>query len=681
MTEQKKHLPFVSSETNMLEFTVRALIIGLVLSVVIGAANAYVGLKAGLTIAASYPAAVIGMTLLKAMKGTILEENFTRTVGSSGTSLASGSIFTLPAFYIAGIWVKFDTMSHYITASLLLLAGGLLGIMFMTLLRRVMVENAELQFPEALAAAEIHKAGRGVGTGAKYLFGAMGVGALIQALGQFSFFASSWQKFVTFAKSTISLRTAGSVSAQGGLVMGSPAVSPAFIGVGYIIGPQLSFLIFGGGVLAWGLFVPIVLYFSSPDLLNQWAAANPGQIPAASDWIAWSTAIWKFVVRPIAIGVMLVGASFTLFRMRKNLAAGITRAFGDIRKSATAEQPIDRTARDLSAKWALLGIGISALLTLGIYYYFTHNIFATLVATAVVIVIGFFFAAIGGYLCGVVGSSTSPISGLALSSLIIIALLMVALGMTGTEGVAAVLGVTTVICISSAIAGDVMQDLKAGHILGCTPWRVQTGEIIGMVVAAAIMFIPLVVLNQGDINAGKMALHPYEGGFGSVKLSAPQAGLMAFLAQGIISGQMTWPLIILGMFMGVGLILMQIRSPMLFAIGMYLSLETTFAIFIGGALKGCVDMLCRKNKFNDAQTGKVESIGILLASGLIAGEALMGLVLMGFAFFNVPFFSFFDNPSFLVSLLMFAIIGFILIKIPVKNAGPADQPAVPHISA
>lgn len=669
MTEQVKHVPFVSSETHMAEFTIRALIIGLIMAVIIGAANVYLGLKAGMTIAATYPAAVIGMAILRAMKGSVLEENFARTIASSGYAIASGAIFTLPAFYLAGIWTKFDTMSNYFTATAIMFSGGVLGIMFVAMIRRVMVEDQELPFPESVAAAEIHKAGRTGGTGAKFLFTAMGIGALIQGLGECSFFAASWTKFISFAKAAIGLKTAGTASVQGGMVLSSPAVSPAYIGVGYIIGPKLASLNFSGGLIAWGLLVPIILYFLAPDLLTQWQQAHPGQVPVAEDWIFWSTMVWKSIVRPIAIGGMLVGAGYTLFKMRKSLVAGLARSMSDVKKTTTGVTALKRVDQDLRSKWIMLSIGIASLLTFAIYYYFTQHLVAALVATAVMVFIGFVFAAISGYLCGTIGSSNNPVSGMTISALIIAALLMIALGMSGKQGVAAVLAVAAVICVSCAIAGDMFQDLKAGYILGGTPWRMQLGDLCGVAIASLVMFLPLIILHQGDINAGKMALHPYDGGFGSIKLPAVQAGLMAFLAQGIIGGQMTWPLIIVGMFMGFGFILMQVRSPMLVSIGMYLPLETTFAIFVGGLIKGITTMINEKKKFNDAQKSRIDNTGILIAAGLIAGESLFALVLAGFAFANIPLFVIFKNPSFLISLAVFAFIAWYLIMIPIKNAG------------
>lgn len=664
MTESKKYIPFVSPESSLPEFTLRALIIGLVMSVVLGAANAYLGLKAGMTIAATYPAAVIGMALLRAMKGSILEENFARTVGSIGESVAAGAIFTIPAFFIAGIWPEF-TMKHYLESSFIMFVGGVLGIMFVALLRRVMVEDAELPFPESVAAGEIHKAGRTGGTGAKFLFSAMGIGAVIQALGQLNFFARSWEKFVHFSKTTIGLQSSGNVNVQSGILLSSPGVSPAYIGVGYIIGPKLASLNFSGGLLAWGLFVPIISYFLGPTLITN----NPN--PTEQDWISMAVNVWKFIVRPIAIGGMLMGAGYTLYRMRKSLFTGIKRSVSDVKKAASGKGTSEiRTEQDLGFLWILAGILLSGIATFFIYNYFSQNVVAALTATIVMILAGFFFAAVSGYLVGIIGSSNNPISGLTLSTLLVAALLMVALGMKGTTGVAAVLGVAAVVCVAAAVAGEMLQDLKVGHILGGTPWKMQVGDILGVGLASFVMFIPLLILHQGDINTGGT-------GFGGKNLPAPQASLMALLSQGIVKGEMAWPLIIVGMLMGLGFILMQVRSPMLVSVGMYLPLETTFAIFIGGIIKGIVEQINNKKQFNDAQKARVENTGVLLAAGLIAGEALIGLVFAALAFFEIRLFSIFAHPSFNVSLLVFLFIAFLLIQIPIKNAGKADEPAPP----
>jgi putative OPT family oligopeptide transporter len=668
--EALKYKPYVPADTDMKEFTLKALFIGLVMSVVLGAANAYLGLKAGMTIAATYPAAVIGMALLRLTKGSILEENFARTVGSIGESVAAGAIFTLPAFFIAGIWPEFATTGHYLESSAIMLAGGVLGIMFVALLRRVMVEDVELPFPESIAAAEIHKAGRAGGTGAKFLFSAMGIGAFIQGLMGFKFLTASWEHFVTFARTSIGLRSSGSAVGQSGMLLSSPGVSPAYMGVGYIIGPKLASLNFSGGLLAWGLFVPILTYFIGPSLIP--ADAPPNE----ATWVALANNVWRLIVRPIAIGGMLMSAAFTLFRMRKSLMAGISRSIGDVKKAATGGAVVNRIEQDLSFRTVMFGILGAAVGTFFIYYYFSGSIPAALTATIVMVIAGFFFAAVSGYLVGIIGSSNNPISGLTLSTLLIAALLMVALGMTGTPGVAAVLGVAGVVCVSSAVAGEMLQDLKVGHILGGTPWKMQVGDLFGVGLASLVMFFPIVILHQGDINLGGT-------GLGGKAYPAPQASLMALLSQGIVGGQMAWPLIIVGMCMGFAFILMQVRSPMLVSVGMYLPLETTFAIFLGGLLKGVVDRMNANRKHNDGQKARVENTGVLLAAGLIAGEALIGLLFAGLAVADLKYnewiprmFSFLPFP-FWVSLLVFVVIGWILIRIPMQNAGKPDDPAPP----
>ncbi len=687
MSEQKKFVPFVSSETNMAEFTLRALIIGLIMSVVLGAANAYLGLKAGMTIAATYPAAVIGMAILKMVKGSILEENFARTVGSIGESVAAGAIFTLPAFFISGVWPEFYTPGHYITSALILVAGGVLGIMFVALLRRVMVEDVELKFPESIAAAEIHKAGRRSGGGSKFLFGAMIGGAVIQALGQFKFFATTWEKFIVFGKQTI---TGTVFTGKGGLLLSSPGISPAYMGVGYIIGPKLGALNFSGGLIAWGLLAPIIYYFIAPsidlDFLNSWAAVLQVKDPNMSTADALAkvsdsgyqiTQVWRFIVRPIAIGGMLMGACFTLFKMRKSLGQGIARAIGDVRKAAGGSSvAADRTEKDISFTWIIIGILAVACLTFFItFFVFNASLIVSIAAATVLIVLAFLFGAVSGYLVGIMGSSNNPISGLTLTALVVTALILVALGVSGKEGIATVLGVAAIVCVSAAVAGEMLQDLKAGHILGGTPWKMQIGDIIGVILAASVMFGVLVVLNQGDIAKG--IKEGYEGGFGSKNLSAPQASLMAMLSKGIVGGQMAWPLIIVGMLMGLGLILMQVKSPMLVSVGMYLPLETTFAIFLGGVVKGIVEAIGEKRKYSLGQSVRMENTGVLLASGFIAGEALMGLVFALLYFLNVPTFSIFTNPSFLVSILVLLIIAFVLVYFPVKHRGAADEPPPP----
>lgn len=666
--------PYVPEKTNLREFTLKALILGILMTVILGAANAYLGLRAGMTIAATYPAAVIGMAILKLMRGSILEENMARTVGSIGESVAAGAIFTIPAFVIVGAWTNFSSTEAYLKSTALMFVGGLLGILFVTFLRRVMVTDPELVFPESVAAAEIHKAGQRGSQGARFLFQAMGVGAFIYALGVVRIFAATKDfvirvghagaNFVRLGAEKIAPR----VEAGGTAVVAGPGIYPAYIGVGYIIGPRLASLNFAGGILAWGLFAPLLMFFLGPQLVEKFYGS--GVAAAGADWGSMMINVWKFIIRPIAVGGMLVGAGYTLFRMRKNLAAGIKRSVGDVKKAAGQVEVTSRLERDLNIKVVLTGLAATFIMMIFVYNIFSRSYSSALLAAAVMAVAGFFFAAVSGNLVGQIGSSNNPISGLTLSTLVIAALLMVLIGATGMSGVEAVLGVAAVVCVSSAVAGEMLQDLKVGHLLGGTPWKMQVGDIFGILVASLVLFFPLMILHGAFT-------------FGSKDLSAPQAGLMAALSQGIVGGEMAWPLVIVGIFMGFALILVQVRSPMLVAVGMYLPLETTFAIFCGGMMKAIVDRAAARRNLNPAQKARVENVGILLASGLIAGEALTGLLNAAWKFlffqnvlkFDVP--TIFEKASYTVGLGVLVLIGLYLVAIPLRNAGAADEPPPP----
>jgi len=672
VSPSKKYQPYVPQNMEMREFTFRAVFLGMVMTGILGAANAYLGLKAGMTIAATYPAAVIGMSILRLMKGSLLEENIARTVGAIGESVAAGAVFTIPAFVLAGLWPSLS-MEHYWQSVALMVIGGVLGILFVTLLRRVMVEDPELPFPESVAASEIHKAGQQGSKAAKILFANMGFGGLMYFLSQVNLFWYTKQLLVNIPKMPSGLRLGRGADAPtlatGGMsAFTSPAVSPAYLGVGYIIGPRLAALNFAGGVLAWGLLVPLLIYFLGPSL----PPMQPGTSEAAY-WSGVAFSVWYSIVRPIAVGGMLVGAGFTLFRMRKQLGVGMKRAVSDLKKSAEAHEATDRTDRDLNAKVVFGGVGVVFVAMIALYYFFISNahnlssnkvVAGAVVAAAVMIVLGFFFAAVSGNLVGMIGSSNNPVSGLTLCTLVVAALLMVALGVSGIGGVAAVLGVAAVVCVSSAVAGEMLQDLKAGHILGGTPSKMQIGDIIGSIVASLVLFFPLMVLDK--------AYH-----FGSAALPAPQAGLMAMLAQGIVGGNMAWPLVVVGILMGFAMIMVEVKSPMLFSVGMYLPLETTFAIFVGGVVRWFTDKARDRRGFNDAQKARVDNAGVLTASGLIAGEALCGLVIAAIVGSNHALWHI-DIGDFAFSgLIGLAVLIFVMMRIPLSNAGSPDEPAPP----
>jgi putative OPT family oligopeptide transporter len=678
---KKKHAPYVPETMDMKEFTLRAVLIGLVMTAILGSANAYLGLKAGMTIAATYPAAVIGMALLRLMKGSLLEENIARTVGSIGESVAAGAVFTIPAFVMAGLWPGL-TGDQYWKAVALMLIGGTLGILFVTLLRRVMVEDPELPYPESVAASEIHKAGQQGAKAAKILFANMGFGAFMFLLGALNVFSPSNTFAVKISDlgKKLLLRTSTNPNVAttvtgGASLFTMPDISPAYLGVGYIIGPRLAALNFAGGVLAWGLLVPLLTFTIGPYI----QAAQP-----AGQSLAWTTlagAIYYSIVRPIAVGGMLVGATYTLFKMRKQLAVGMGRAISDLKKSAAVHAATNRTERDLPAKVVFAGIAIVFAAMLVLYYYFISGagnlssskiIAGSLVAAAVMVIVGFFFAAVSGNLVGMIGSSNNPVSGLTLCTLVIAALLMVALGVSGTGGVAAVLGVAAVICVSSAVAGEMLQDLKVGHILGGTPSKMQMGDLLGIIVASLVLFFPLAVLDR--------AYH-----FGSPALSAPQAGLMAMLSKGIVGGDMAWPLVVVGILLGIAMIMIEVKSVMLFSVGMYLPLGTTFAIFVGGIIRWITDSLRNRRNLNDAQKARVDNAGVLTASGLIAGEALCGIVVAGIiarklannpnAEAKLYQFAIGDHP--VTTVIALAVLVAVMIWVPLANAGRPEDPAPP----
>ena len=671
--ERRVHRPYVPDHMEMKEFTFRAVLIGLVLTGILGAANAYLGLKAGMTIAATYPAAVIGMALLRLMKGSLLEENIARTIGSIGESVAAGAVFTIPAFVMAGLWTGL-TKERYWNSVALMVIGGTLGILLVTLLRRVMVEDPELPYPESVAASEIHKAGQQGSKAAKILFSNMGFGGLLYLLGAINVFSASNTFLLNISAlgKRLNLRTSTNPSVVttltgGATILTPPDVSPAYLGVGFIIGPRLAALNFAGGVLAWGLLVPLLTYTIGPYLQAQQPAGT------TLSWSLLANSIYYSIVRPIAVGGMLVGACYTLFKMRKQLMIGMGRAVSDLKKSAEAHAGTSRTERDLPAKAVFAGVAVVFVAMIALYYWFISSagnlstskvIAGALVAAGVMLVLGFFFAAVSGNLVGMIGSSNNPVSGLTLCTLVVAALLMVALGVSGSGGVAAVLGVAAVVCVSSAVAGEMLQDLKVGYILGGTPAKMEIGDLMGIVVASLVLFFPLAILDK--------AYH-----FGSSALPAPQAGLMAMLAKGIVGGDMAWPLVIVGILMGFAMIMIEVKSVMLFAVGMYLPLGTTFAIFVGGLVRWITDKLRDRRGFNDAQKARVDNAGVLTASGLIAGEALCGLVIAGLVGSGHDVTLLKWTPPFIAALVALAVLIVVMIRVPLANAGSPDEPAPP----
>ncbi len=659
--EPKRDTPYVPASKSMAELTVKAVLLGVVMAVVLGAANAYLGMKAGLTVAATFPAAVVAMAALRALGGTILEENIARTAASVGEALVAGAIFTIPAFVISGAWEEL----HYWESTVIMMLGGVLGVLFVIVLRRTLVVEADLPFPESVAAAEIVKAGQGGQTGAKYVFGAMGIAALWELFKNSNgihLVEDYAQRFYEFSASTVEM-LGRRVAYTGGLLVQSPSASPALMGVGFIVGLRVAAVLFAGAVMGWLVLVPLAL-FLSPSL--------SAGLPEGNTMLDLATMVWLRQVRPLAVGTMIVAAFYTLWNLRGSLAAGIGKAFRDLRGGAIGSgEAVERTEVDLDFKKVLVAIGLIAIPVFFLYDYFAQNWGGSLLLTVVMVVLGFLFAAVAGYLVGLIGSSNNPISGLTLSALLISAVLMVAIGLTDVHGVAAVLGVAGVVCCAAGIAGDMMQDLKVGHILGGTPWKMEIAEIIGVIAAAAVLALPLSALDR--------VYH-----IGSAELPAPQAGLMALMAKGIVGGEMAWPLVIVGMFLALGLILIKSPSPMLIAVGMYLPFYSTAAIFVGGVFRWFFERKATRAGATGEERLRAENLGILVASGFIAGEALMAVILaflvLGGEFAPwllhmrqavTPSF----EPSFWLGLIGFAFVAYMLIWMPVKKMREGGLPA------
>ncbi len=618
------------------ELTFKSVALGLFLAFVFGSANAYLGMRAGQTVAATIPAAVIALALfrLPALKGTVLEQNIVRTAASVGEALVAGAIFTLPAFLLAEVdgrrlWA--DLRAHYWEGSFILLTGGLIGVLFIVSLRRALCVDAKLPWPESVASAEIVKAGAQSGDAPRTIFSAMAFGGLIQFLKSdkgFQLFREYSEGFLAFPRSVLN-----GVPRAGGIPWSTPALSPALTGIGYIIGFEASAINFCGGLLAWWVLIPLLLFF------------DPNTQPDAA------AELWRGVVRPIAVGAMLVAAVKTMWSIRRSLAESFRGALGGA--AAKRAESVERTERDLPMRW--VGLGIVALLIpiTGIYYNFTGSLMAAALISLVMALVGFLLSAAGGYLVGLVGSSNQPLSGLTLSALILSALVILGIGVTGAAGVAAVIGVAAVVACACSVSGSLIQDLKAGHLLGGTPWKMELVELVAVALLSFFLMGPIIALHEANLATG---------GIGGRALPAPQAGLMAQLAKGIVGGEMAWGLLAIGAAFAVALILAGARAPMLVAVGMYLPFDTSSAIFLGGLFKWISD---RMTAPSDA--ARVEEKGTLIASGLVSGEAIMGIVLAVTFLAGVPSFGSmpgFDGRGGWLSTIGFAAMAYVLVWIP-----------------
>lgn len=638
---------FVPENTKLPELTLKALFLGLIMAIILGAANAYLGLKAGMTVSATFPAAVIAMAFLKLWKGSVLEENITRTTAAVGEALVAGAIFTLPAFFMSGAWADLKG-AHFWEATFIILIGGVIGVLFVILLRRPLIEEGNLPFPESVACAEIVKAGQKGQKQARYVFSSMGFAAFLEMLKN----ESGIQLFKDTISHFFKFPLVKGKELGGGILLSSPILSSALVGVGYIIGFEWAAVSFAGGILTWFVFVPI-FYFTKGNITS-----NPEDL---------SILIWKEEVRPIAVGAMLVGAFFTLYKMRASLIEGFKRSYEDMKKHKSLKDSEGRLSKDLPLFWIITGVLVMVIPMFFLYSHFVKNFGWGLLSTIIMIITAFIFSAVGGYLVGLIGGSNQPISGLALTALIISSLVMLAAGLKGIPGVIAVLATAAVVCCASSMAGDMIQDLKVGQIIGGTPWKMEIVVIISVIVVSFTLIFPIMWLHYGT-----------PGGLGGENLPAPQAGLMAFMSKGIMGGEMPFTYILIGIGLGIALILLKAPSPMLIAVGMYLPFSSTFAIFTGGIFQLITKKIASKKGFSAAEMIETENKGTLIASGFVAGEAIIGVLLALIVVLNInipKLYSIFGlkEGSGILGIFVFLLLGWILIKFPLTPFAKSDN--------
>ena len=579
--ENKEFKPYVPADKVTPEFTATSIIIGVLLAIIFGAANAYLGLRVGMTVSASIPAAVISMGVIRVImkKDSILESNMVQTIGSAGESLAAGAIFTLPALFLWANEGKTEA-PNLLTISLIALVGGVLGVLFMIPLRNALIvkEHGVLPYPEGTACAEVLLAGEEGGTSAKTVFAGMGLSAVF--------------KFITDGLKVVpgvvtvpirSLRTAFSAE-----------VYPALLGVGYICGIKIASYMFAGALLGWFVLIPAITIFGGPTTMY------PGDVPIAQMYAeGGADAIWGSYIRYIGAGAVAAGGIISLIKSLPLIVSTFKDSLKGLKGGTKAGSL--RTEQDLDMR---LVLGGSLVLILVIWL--LPAIPVSLIGALLVVVFGFFFATVSSRMVGLVGSSNNPVSGMAIATLLFSTLVLKVTGNTGVSGMIGAIAIGSVICIVAAMAGDTSQDLKTGYILGATPKKQQIGALLGAVVAAFTIGGVLLLLNSAW-------------GFGTTELAAPQATLMKMITEGVMNGNLPWPLVLIGIFAAIVVEILGI--PVLpVAIGLYLPLELSATIMIGGVIRWIVDK-------KSADKNGEASGGVLFCSGLIAGEGLVGILL------------------------------------------------------
>ena len=581
-TDNAEFKPYIPANKITTELTVTSIITGIILAIVFGAANAYLGLRVGMTISASIPAAVIamGVTRIILKKNSILESNMVQTIGSAGESLAAGAIFTMPALFL---WAKEGLIEQpsILTISLITVCGGILGVLFMIPLRNSIIvqEHGTLPYPEAQACAEVLLAGEEKGSEAKAVFAGMGVAAAFK-------FIIDGLKMVPEVIS-IPLKALKTEF--------TTEIYPAVVAVGYICGYKISSFLFAGGLLAWFVMIPAIAVFGGDTVLFP-ANCSVAELFAAGG----ASAIWSNFVRYIGAGALAAAGIISLIKSLPLICKTFASAMKGL-KNSTGVNSDDRTSKDLSIKFVLIGVLVVVLAI-----WLLPPIQAGLVSALLIVLFGYFFATVSSKMVGLVGSSNNPVSGMAIATLLIATILLKITGDTGSHGMVSAITIGSIICIIAAIAGDTSQDLKTGYLLGATPKKQQIGELIGAVISALTIGGVLILLNTAW-------------GFGSKELSAPQATLMKLVTEGVMNGNLPWNFVFIGAACTVIFEILGMPS-LAVAIGIYLPLELTAPIMIGGVLRKIMD---KKNNSSSSESSK----GVLFSSGLIAGEGLLGVLL------------------------------------------------------
>lgn len=579
--EKTQFTPYIPADRITPEFTATSVITGIILAIVFGAANAYLGLRVGMTISASIPAAVIamGVTRIILKKNSILESNMVQTIGSAGESVAAGAIFTIPALFL---WAKEGLIGEpsLLTISLITVCGAVLGVLFMIPLRNSIIvqEHGTLPYPEAQACTEVLLSGEKDNSGAKAIFAGMGFSAVV--------------KFVIDGLKLVQ----GAISVPIGFLKTEFAteIYPAVIGVGYICGIKISSYLFAGGILAWFVLIPAIITFGGSSTIFP-ATASIKELYENGG----AGAIWSSYIRYIGAGALAAAGIISLIKSLPLIVRTFTSALGGLSKSAA--NGADRTEKDIDIKFVLAGCAVIA-----VAIWLLPPIQAGIISAILIVIFGFFFATVSSKMVGLVGSSNNPVSGMAIATILISTILLKVSGDTGSHGMVSAITIGSIICVVAALAGDMSQDLKTGFLLGATPRKQQIGELIGAVVSALSIGGVLILLDKAW-------------GFGSSELSAPQATLMKLVTEGVMDGNLPWAFVFLGVFITIAAEIVRIPS-LAVAIGIYLPLELTAPIMIGGVIRHAIES---RNK----DSAKENSSGVLFSSGLIAGEGIIGIIL------------------------------------------------------